>query len=337
MESIQAMLSRGKAMGFLGLSNILYIHQHGESQTHGDGTMTEATTESTTAVAVHEFKSGLEQAEHNSLCGRFNEVTGGLSALLVTAGTIKVEGADDLEAMELARATRLGLRKVRVDVENVIKFHIVPVEEHLQKMEDYVKRIEDERIAREKAAAEQAEVDRVERERIDAENEKLRAEAEEREKKEAAAQKVRDEEAAEREKKEAADKAERDAETKRIQDEHAAEQKKADNARIKAEEEAQAVRDEEAARIRKEADEKAAKEIADRDAELARVKAEKEAEQARLAAPDADKLRALDQAICAIEIPTVSSDVALAVVAGIRGRLNGIVQSLREAMAEIGD
>ncbi len=128
------------------------------------------------------------------------------------ANTIVVTNEKQKADMQMARAGRLFLREKRIAIEkarkelkeqalregkaidgiaNVLKALIVPIEEYLEKQERFVeiqaekkaealrleveKRIEDERIAKEKADAE-------EQIRIKAENEKLKAEAEIREK-----------------------------------------------------------------------------------------------------------------------------------------------------------
>ena len=128
------------------------------------------------------------------------------------AKTLVVTRDDQKAEMQMARTGRLFLREKRLAVENsrkklkeeslregkaidgianVLKALIVPIEEHLDRQERFVeikreekeaqlrleieKRIEDERIAKEKADAE-------EREKIRLENERLKREAEEKEK-----------------------------------------------------------------------------------------------------------------------------------------------------------
>jgi len=171
---------------------------------------------------------------------------------------------------------------------------------------DEAARIKAEQKAKEKAEAEAKEAQRVENERIQAENEVLRKEKE-------AAEATAQQERAERERveneakeKEAAIEKERQAERQRIERE-----KKADEAR-KAKEEKDA-----------------------KDAELARVKAEKEADEARKAAPDAEKLQALVDAICALSMPSLSSEIGMAAVHHVRGVLNGAVKGLRAAQKQL--
>lgn len=139
------------------------------------------------------------------------------------ARAIVVTDEKQTTEMEMARVGRLFLRGKRIDVENarkklkeqclregkaidgisnVLKAVIVPIEEYLEKQEKFVeireankqealriaeeKRIEEERLAKEKAGAE-------ERERLKIENEKLRAEAVEKEKKLAEERKAQEE------------------------------------------------------------------------------------------------------------------------------------------------
>lgn len=67
----------------------------------------------------------------------------------------------------------------------------------------------------------------------------------------------------------------------------------------------------------------------------AEAKGQKAAEQARLAAPDKDKLHVLLIAICAMPMPSVSSEIALDAVQHARMSLNDVVKHLREAVKEI--
>jgi len=237
---------------------------------------------------------------------------------------------------------------------NIAKFVIVPAEESLQEKEDFVKREQEKVVAAmvedrtgklmafevdcqhfdlagmtEEAFAAllstsemghkaKKQAEEQERQRIEAEREKAEKEAEEREK---TRRDEMDRIAAENAKlQEAKDKADKEA-------------MKADAARLKAEAETERVRKEAKDKADKEAREQAEKERAEKEAELARVKDEKEAEQARLAAPDKDKLTALDAAICALSIPSVSSDVALETIQETRELLNSAVKRLRVGIA----
>ena len=170
---------------------------------------------------------------------------------------------------------------------------------------DEAERVEAERIAEAKAEAEREKERETERKRIEAENAELKKQA--------------DKDAKERAKAEAARK-KAEAETKRIK----AAQAKAEAARKKAEAETKRIK---AAQAKKDDDEKTA--------ELKRIQAEKDAEQAALSAPDADKIKRLDDDVCALTVPSVSSDVALTAIHEVRGLLNGVVKRLRDASKEL--
>jgi len=344
---------------------------------------------------IQKYESGLSDDKHNALAKSFNPFAEEMTGLIKTAGTIEVTDANDIDAMKLARKTRLELRRVRVDVEksrkslkesalregkaidgmaNIIKFMIVPVEEALQAKEDFVRiaekrriaamvdnrtaeleavgmdcthldlgamsdaayatlyatakagndarikaekeeadRIEADRIATEKADADQRKKDAAERKQIESDNAKLRKEAEEREKvlaaerkKEAAAQAVKDKKAA--------------AERKKLEAAQAATEKKLAAERATA---------------KNLADDAAKAEQDRKDSEAQKLADEKAAEQARLAAPDADKLRALDQSICQLAIPSVSGEVARDAITDVRSGMNEAVKAIREAINEL--
>lgn len=167
-------------------------------------------------------------------------------------------------------------------------------------------RIEAERLKEEKVEVERKEAARIERERVEAENAKLKQEAAEAEKRAAV----------ERQQQEAV-------------------QKKADADRQKAQTEIDALKEKELARKRQEADDLAAKEKTEREAEITKAAAEKAAEQARLAAPDKVKIAALTDDICALTMPSVSSDAALRAVHQVKGILNSAVKCLRAAIKEL--
>jgi hypothetical protein len=341
-------------------------------------------------TSVEKYNSGLTDEAHNKLTTAYNTAAGELKDVLDSANKIEVTTASDTEGMQAARAARLSLRKIRIEVEktrktlkedslregkaidgmaNVLKFLIEPVEKRLQEMENFAareaqriidemvekrseqlravdvdpsafklgemsqeafesllssstlgynakieaekkerQRIEEERKAEEKRRAEQAQKDKEERERIEAENAKLRAE------KEAA------------EKEAARIEAEKEAEIQKEREE---------NERLKREqEEAQAKR---IAEEEKRQAEEAAKAKAIRDAEEKRIEAEKKAEQKRLAAPDREKLAMLDADICALTMPTVSSEVAMDALQEVKGILNDAVKRLRSAAKELAE
>ncbi len=172
---------------------------------------------------------------------------------------------------------------------------------HAAKIEA-AKKVEAERIAREQAEA-------AERERLRIENERLRAEAAEREAKAKA-----EREAAERAQREAAEKARKEREA--IEAKAKAEREAAERelARIKAESEAAAAKEREA-RAKLEA-ELAAK----RAAEEAKAKAEAAAAKKAAAAPDKTKLRTIADSVRAIPFPAVTTPEANVILADIAAK-----------------
>ena len=169
-------------------------------------------------------------------------------------------------------------------------------------------RIDAERVAAERAEADRREAERVERERIEAENARL---------------------------KKAAAAAERDAAKARKKQESV---RTAAEAKVRAAvKEAAALRKAEDDRQRQEAKDRAAAAAAEREAEVAKAKADKAAEQALLAAPDTEKLRRLADDVCGLNVPSVSSDIALVAVHELRGILNSAVRCLREAIGQMTD
>ncbi len=239
---------------------------------------------------------------------------------------------------------------------NILKFIIAPVEERLQLQEDTAKEIEAKRVAEvSKTRIGELSAFGVDCEHFDLANmpnisyqnllasskagyetkqkaeadEKARQEAEAKAAKEAAELKAK-EEAAQRE----ADRIERE----RIETENAKlrEEKKAAEAEARKEREAREHEQKEAAAAKaKAAREEAIRIIKEQAKEDADVKAAKEAEQARLSAPDKVKLAALEAAVSALDIPAVSSDVAMMVVLEIRTSLNDIVKGIRLAIKAI--
>jgi len=227
------------------------------------------------AVIVRE--SQLEPTKAKFILEKFTEYFDMADEWTIKARAIVVTKPDQTAEMEMARTGRLFLKEKRVAVEkarkelkeqalregkaidgiaNVLKALIVPIEEYLEHQERFVeiqkekkeaemraeieKRMEEERIAKEKADAEALEKARLE-------NEKLRAEAVEREKKAIAERKKQEEQLAkERAKAEAARK-KADAERKAIEDMAEAERKKRDEAlaleRAKVEKERKAAED----------------------------------------------------------------------------------------------
>lgn len=182
-------------------------------------------------------------------------------------------------------------------------------------------RLESERIAiarreEERKAAVKAEAERVEREKtMAAENERLRVEVEAKEK---AAQ----------------------AERQRLEAEHAAEREKAAADREaqemvarKAQEDAERAKRELAAER-----EKVARETRERDeADRARREAEQRAKARAAAAPDQEKLRALANAMRALELPSMGTTRGKQIMVGITGRLAKLATQIEEAADGMGD
>ena len=179
-------------------------------------------------------ESGLEQSKAKYILENFQNYFEIADEWANKARSIIVKDESQTADMEMARVGRLFLREKRIAVEksrkelkeqslregkaidgiaNVLKALIVPIEEYLEQQEKFVeireekareakrleieKRMEEEQAAKEKAEAE-------ERERIRVENERLKKEAEERERKMAKERKAQEAKlAAERAKSEA--------------------------------------------------------------------------------------------------------------------------------------
>ncbi len=247
---------------------------------------------------------------------------------------------------------------------NIIKAEIVPAENHLQAQEDFVKR-EQERLAQERDTERIAEIGKhTDTEygigTLGAMSEEVYAQLLSGAKiaKEQAieaarkAQEIEDE----RIKKEAEEKAALIKENKRLADI----EKKAEKARKIAEAEKQKQLDA-AEALRKENEAKALKikqeaqaKIDEANAEAQRLKDEAQAkidEQARVeaevnakrladiekakSAPDAVKLQSILTQLCKLDIPTVESEIASAVVLDVRAKLNEIVKAIRGGVSEL--
>jgi len=119
-------------------------------------------------TALQEQNWGLDNDRQNALAGRYNAVVVDLQTHLETAKTITVADDTDTKGMQAARATRLALKSIRVNVENtrkalkeaslregkaidgmanVLKYLIEPVETDLQAKEDFVRLAEERRKA----------------------------------------------------------------------------------------------------------------------------------------------------------------------------------------------
>jgi len=202
-------------------------------------------------LAVIIKESGLEKTKAEILLNNFQEYFKIASEWEKKAKQIKVTEETQIADMKMARTGRLFLREKRIAIEevrkqlkeqslregkaidgisNVLKALIIPIEEYLGEQEHFVenkrkaeaeekrieeeKKIEAERIAKEKA-------EKIEQERIKIENEKLKKEAEERERKIA-------KERREQEEKLAKEKAKAEAERRKIEEKARVEREKAE-------------------------------------------------------------------------------------------------------------
>lgn len=246
--------------------------------------MANAKKENQLAIIVKE--SGLEVAKAKYILEKFQDYFGIAEEWEKKAKTLIVTNDTQTAEMQMARTGRLFLKEKRVAIEkarkelkeqalregkaidgiaNVLKALIVPIEQYLEQQERFVeirvekaaearrleveKRLEEERIAEEKAYAEELEKKRIE-------NERLKKEAEIRERKFV-------KERAEQEKKLAVEKEkvreEREAQEKKMADERkkqeeilAKERAKAEAERKEAEEKARIAKEKEKARMEKE-------------------------------------------------------------------------------------
>lgn len=252
-------------------------------------------------------ESGLEKTKAQILLDNFSNYFQIAADWEKKAKAIVVTDASQVAEMQMARTGRLFLRLKRITIEktrkdlkeqalregkaidgiaNVLKALIIPIEEYLEKQEKFVeikaaeeaerkrieaeKKAEEERIAKEKAEIE-------EQKRIREENERLRKEAEEKERK-LAEERAKVE--AERKRRET----ERIAFEKKVQEEKAEAERKAQaekerQAKIIAEQKAQAEAEryayEEKARREKEAVEKAAREERERQEKIIEAQKQK--------------------------------------------------------------
>ncbi len=262
-------------------------------------------------------EAGLEPTKARYIKEKFNDYFDIADEWTIKARAIKVTNANQTGDMAMAREGRLFLKEKRCAIEtarkelkeqalregkaidgiaNVLKALIVPIEDYLDKQEHFVeiqeeakretmrleveKRIEEERIAKEKADAEALDKARLE-------NEKLKAEAEAREKKIAL----------ERKKQEALlakERAEAEARRKEQEAKMAEERKKADIERKLVEEKARLEREKQEKTLANErAKAKRLKELAEEKAEADRIKAiaEKERLEAKARAERKEKER----------------------------------------------
>lgn len=183
---------------------------------------------------------------------------------------------------------------------------LVSVKDAYDKKAEAEAKAEQDRIAKFQADAE-------EQARIKAENDKLKAEADQREKELAL-------EKAEREKKELEDKATREVEEKKKEEAH-----KAELARI-----------EEEKKKEREEKEKLEKELKDKEAAELKAKQEKEkAERDAQLAPEKDKLFAFAERIKTVETPQELSKAGLEIVKQAESKLLLISQEVKEAIKNL--
>jgi len=298
-------------------------------------------------------------------------------ALKERAEGIVVTSEDQADEMKEARELRLQLKKIRVETEkkrkemkdeslrkgkaidgmaNIIKFLIVPLEEHLQKQEDFVKVIEEKRKAEIKekriAMLESVNADptlyrvddmdedtfnqlyenikKAEQDRINAEKQaqeererKEKEEAEERERIRKENEKLK-KEAEERERLAEAERKEREEKERKEREAHEAilkkerEEKEKLEAEIRAKEEAER-------KAKQEAEEKARKEQEEKE------RAEKEAK----LAPDKKKLEALSETIACIVLPDVKSAEAKQVIKTVAEKINQLAGYIKSASVDL--
>lgn len=325
------------------------------------------TSENQLAVIVKE--SGLEQTKAAVLLEKFKNYFDLAAEWEKKAKTIVVTKEDQISDMKMARVGRLALREKRIAIEstrkelkeqslregraidgiaNVLKALIVPIEEYLDKQENFVKikaeqeaelvrleeekKAEEDRIAKEKAEAE-------ERERVKAENERLKKEADERE----AARKKEQEAAAAREKalkdemdrKEAEAKAEQERIQKEADEKAAALKKEAEEKEAALKKEAEAKE----AALKAEQEKQLAKERAEKEAAEAELKAKKEEEdrlkreavekaEALKRASDRDKIIQLRDDLRNFPLPEVESAAAKQLVETVKVTLNKLADAM---------
>ena len=267
-------------------------------------------------LAIIVKESGLEKTKSQALLDQFSDYFQIASEWEKKASMIVVADASQVSDMKMARIGRLFLREKRIAIErtrkqlkeqalregkaidgiaNILKALIVPIEEYLEKQEKFIeikaaeeaerarieaeKKAEEERIAKEKAEA-------AERERIRKENERVKKEAEEKERAMAAERAKAKAEAekqraifAEQKAKAEAERKKREAERIAYEKKVQAEKEEADRkARAEKEMQAKIIAEQKAkAEVEKERQERIIAELkAKADAEKVRLKKEKE-------------------------------------------------------------
>lgn len=313
----------------------------------------------TNQLAVITNQAGLAEEKSKKLLESFSTHFQSAQVIAGEAKKIQVTDESQGELMMEARKKRLELKQIRVEVEktrvtlkeqivregkaidgiaNVIKALIVPVEEHLQLQEDFIK-IRREQMLTLRAAERTTELARYEvmTEEFDLKNmsneaykqllnssklawEARQAEIKRQEEEAVAREKARVEE--EKRLRKENEKLQREAELNRIQEEkRILENKKKMEAELAK---------------RRAVEAKLEKERQAREAELAKQRAIEEAkakeEMEKLLAPDKDKLIQLSGYLDTIVMPAVKSGEAQAILEEVQSQLNDISIYIRKAV-----
>jgi hypothetical protein len=302
-------------------------------------------------LAVIVKDSGLEPTKAQFILEKFQNYFEVAAEWETKAKAIVVTDASQKADMDMARVGRLFLREKRIDIErtrkklkedalregkaidgisNVLKALIDPIEEYLESQEKFVEfqaaqKAEEERLAAEKKAAEEliakekAEAEAREKMRI--ENERLKKEAEIREK-----QMQAEREAALKKQHEVEEKAR--AEREKLEKEAEAKEKKAQAEKLKFQKQAEANLQKE-----REAKEKLEAELqAKKEAEAEELRLKEEAEEKAKSASDKEKILKFLEDIGAIRLPEVKSKKYQIIVNSIKGY---IVKLMVEVKARI--
>lgn len=305
-------------------------------------------------------EDGLQKETIDGLQHAFNPYYEQASRLAEGAKSIVIKDVTETGLMTQARKLRLEIKDIRIDVEkkrkelkeeslrkgkaidgiaNVIKYLIVPIEEHLQKQEDFVKEIEKAKVEELKEKRYQ-ELKQFELEEIDIEcydlgsmDEKLykmtydmlKNNYEHKKQQELEFEKRRIEE----EKKETEARERIAVENVKLKKEAEAREKEIQLEREKAEKEKAVIQ----AKLKKEAEarEKIQLEIENKRQQELKVKAEIEkAEKAKSLLPDKHKLNELAINIVKIEMPDVQADGAKGIIKEVINKLNDISSYIKK-------
>jgi hypothetical protein len=233
--------------------------------------------------------------------------------------------AENLEKQRIEKQNADRLEKISKYADPVLYNYKEMADETFENLLQQLKDAHDAKVeAEKKAEAERIEKERLEKEEAEknrVELARLKAEQEEREKREAVEAEERRKKTLEEEEAKRKIEAERKAKEEEMERKHQAELK-AERDRIEA--------------LEKEAKEKERKEAEDKKAEedrLAKIKAEtEEAERQKALAPEKDKLFAYAEAIKATESPQGLSQAGLAIVKDAEAKLLAISQEIKEAL-----